>query len=259
MDTHFILTNARSGSNFLVNTINKHPAAVNYGELIGDWNMTERLYQKFLKHMLTREQYLEYLLSGMLPYYSAQLVSCLSHVKQKIPVNFKFRNKLKTIGFKDFVPLIERYSLQSILTKENRKVIHLYRSNIIQRYISWLILEDTKVASSTSGRFQYKVNIDLSRAMEQIREVDAQERLGVKLMESVPAGNKLSIEYETYFSSPESTAAINGKVFELLGLDPIEEVSSHKKMGSDNLESRISNYGEFVQLLKGSAYEKYLN
>ena len=45
MNRHIILTNGRSGSNNIANTLNLHAQLVNFGEVLGSWTLPRRLYE----------------------------------------------------------------------------------------------------------------------------------------------------------------------------------------------------------------------
>lgn len=47
MNKHIILTNGRSGSNYISGVLNSHPHITNYGEVLGEWTVPYMIYDKF--------------------------------------------------------------------------------------------------------------------------------------------------------------------------------------------------------------------
>ncbi|MEL4894915.1 hypothetical protein [Crocosphaera sp. Alani8] len=56
--------NGRSGSNYVAGVINQHPQLVNYGEVLGEWTLPYRLYEKLANHKVPVDSYLDYIYSN---------------------------------------------------------------------------------------------------------------------------------------------------------------------------------------------------
>ncbi|MEM7581601.1 MAG: hypothetical protein AAF316_17540, partial [Cyanobacteria bacterium P01_A01_bin.80] len=76
MNKHLILTNGRSGSNYLVTLFNSHPQITNYGEVLGDWTLPYKLNKKIkfgLPLFDNYHNYLNYIYNSKLFFYSSQI------------------------------------------------------------------------------------------------------------------------------------------------------------------------------------------
>jgi hypothetical protein len=62
MQSHIILTNGRSGSNFVVNIINQHPQILNYGEVLGEWTILRKLHKVGILRSSDDREYLDKIL-----------------------------------------------------------------------------------------------------------------------------------------------------------------------------------------------------
>jgi len=69
----------------------------------------------------------------------------------------------------------------------------------------------------------------------------------------------LTIKYEDHFAHEASIIDHNKRVFEFLGVEPLELISQHKKILPTTITDLVSNYDELAQVLTGSQYEHYLN
>jgi len=102
MNYHFILTNGRSGSNYLVNTFNLHPEITNYGEILGEWTLPYKLYQR-IGNNLSISEYIDFIYKNRSFFTVAQFYSALSKFKKKEKINFKRRNQIKNFGGQRFL------------------------------------------------------------------------------------------------------------------------------------------------------------
>ncbi len=105
---HILLTNGRSGSNFVANPLNLHPEIVNFGEILGDWTLPYKAFKKISWPGRSNAEYVDFIYSSPFIYYLAQLISSISHCRRGVSVNFKRRGNIKSIGIKDFSFLIQR-------------------------------------------------------------------------------------------------------------------------------------------------------
>ena len=99
---HIILTQGRSGSNFLANTLNHHPSVVNFGEVLGDWTIAYRLRRLMAIAGVSDRDFLEMLLHSQSLFYCGQIWSASAHLRKKQPINFKFFRNVESIGIKEF-------------------------------------------------------------------------------------------------------------------------------------------------------------
>lgn len=259
MNYHFILTSGRSGSNYLVNTLNLHPRISNYGEVLGEWTYPFKLYRMISWSGINWNRFLCVIYRNAFFYYSAQAISAWSHLKRRQKINFKPRHRLCSIGIKDFAFLLIKRNLSEFLRlSENIRVIHLYRNNTFKRYLSVLRLSQTGIASSVTPMPQDSLYVDTKELIENLELYENEKRAEDKIKNSIPESRVLTICYEDYFQSEQSIVRINQKIFEFLGADPMPIKSRIKKLGSDNLKTYITNYDDVRRVLSGTKFERYL-
>tara|TARA_B100001059_G_C17696707_1_gene507857 strand:+ start:166 stop:987 length:822 start_codon:yes stop_codon:yes gene_type:complete len=259
---HFILTSGRCGSNFMANTINLSPNAVNYGEVLGPWTMPYKLHRWALNNFgLSYEGYLDYLWSNGLFFYAAQSYSAYSHLKKKTPINFKRKSGLMTLGIKDFYTHIKKNQIEDyFIRQEQLNVIHLRRDNLLKRVISSMLMNKVGVVSTKeNANRNLKAEINVQRLLKYLdsdAELDRCEKNFVSKLEKRHPVYRVS--YEDYFKDSESLNAYNKEIFEFIGIDPIEKMSGHKKILSNELKEVVGNYDELERAIKLTPHEKFL-
>lgn len=259
INRHIIFTNGRSGSNFIANTLNLHPEVVNFGEVLGEWTMPYRVYKKFSLLGISNRKYIEFIFNSPFIFYSAQLISLISHYRRGVPANFKNRGKVKSIGVKDFSFLIQRRNLADwLINDKSIKVIYLYRENLLKRYLSLVMMERTGVVKSEKNMQSLSVNIDINDMLSELDLYKTQRDYEEQIIERIQEDRVVRLCYEEYFSSEKKMASENNKIFDFLGVAPIKSKSSHKKINSDNLAALIENFEEVKSSLKGSYYSKFI-
>ncbi|MGB3512435.1 MAG: hypothetical protein WBA93_24990 [Microcoleaceae cyanobacterium] len=136
MQKHIILTNGRSGSNYLSNLLNTHPQIVNYGEVLGKWTLPYKLHTRLGLGGRSATDYLDYILTSPSFFYMGQLYSILSHFKKGKKINFKLWSQVKTIGIKDFsINFVKRNIKDYLRDHQDILVINLYRENQLKRIV----------------------------------------------------------------------------------------------------------------------------
>ncbi len=259
---HFILTSGRCGSNFMANTINLSSQAVNYGEVLGPWTIPHKLHHWALKNFgLSYEGYLDYVWSNGLFFYAAQSYSAYSHLKKKTPINFKRKSKLATVGIKDFYIHIKNNKIEDyFICQEQLNVVHLRRDNLLKRVISSMLMNKVGVVSTQeNANKNLKAEINIQRLLKYLdsdAELDRAEKEFVRKLEKRHPVYRVS--YEQYFKDSESLNKYNKEIFEFIGIDPIEEMSGHKKILSNELKEVVGNYDELERAIKLTPHEEYL-
>ncbi len=260
---HFVLTHGRSGSNFLVNSINLHPDLVNYGEVLGEWTLPYKLYQFSRVWYQGWPVYLDSLYTKKALFYASQLVSAFSHIKKHKPLNLKRFRDIQSIGIKDFAFLLEKRDLLDYLvSRDDIKIIYLSRDNHLKRYISLLNMKKTGQVLS-EGNFNLSSknchSVNIPELLSSLDQYEKEEKAGLEILAKIQDSRKLLIEYDHYFSSEEVIKEINREVFSFLGVENFQLVSQHKKIMSNNLPEIICNFDEVAEALSGTEYEKYLS
>ena len=246
----------------MANTINLSSKAVNYGEVLGPWTMPHKLHHWALKDFgLSYEGYLDYLWSNSLFFYAAQTYSAYSHVKKKTPINFKRKSKLMTLGIKDFYTHIKKNQIEDyFIGQEQLNVIHLRRDNLLKRVISSMLMNKVGVVSTQGNankNLKAEINIQkLIGYLDSDAELDRCEKHFVRKLEKRHPVYRVS--YEDYFRDLESLNTYNKEIFEFIGIEPIEKMSGHKKILSNELKEVVGNYDELEREIKLTPHEKFL-
>ncbi|MBJ7899317.1 MAG: hypothetical protein GC158_05185 [Cyanobacteria bacterium RI_101] len=264
MDKHLILTNGRSGSNYFVTLLNRHPQVTNYGEVLGNWMITFQLYklgQKLPGTQISVEKYLDLILSSPAFFQTAQVYSALAKLGKGEKPNFKSWGQIKSLGVKDFsINFIKRGVADYFQQRPYLKVINLYRSNSLRRLISLEAMKNTGVIGLERSQKAKTSTVFLptENLLERLALYDREKQDQFALLQSFPKENVLEIEYETYFQSEESQRVYNDRVFELLGVEPLPLEGKHRKILPQSLEATLTNYAEVRQALQGTSYETFL-
>ncbi len=256
---HFIFPSGRSGSNYLANTLNQSPECVNYGEVLGEWTLPYKLIGKFLCDQSGCDRYLNFVYTSGLFFRLAQVYSMCSHLKGGRTLNYKPIGRVSSIGVKDFLVTLERRNgLDFLKGDTDMKIIHLYRTNMLKKYISGLFMGASKVASTYRKMKIEPVEIDIPEMLDGLDvlwDESAREKAFIK---SLKGHDILTLEYESYFESRESILRWNGLIFEFLEVAPVNTVSKHQKILPATLKDNARNYTEVVEALVGTPYEGFI-
>jgi LPS sulfotransferase NodH len=258
---HFILTGGRSGSNHLSNSLNKHPAIVNYGEVLGEWTLPYKLQRLLNPAGVTWARFLDALYRRPLPFYMGQAVSALSHLRNGEAVNFKRRRQIRSVGLKDFAFLIHKRGLTSYLAdREDIRVIHLQRKNLLDRYLSLVRMDRTGIVKIAGEKPPTgKIVVDLDDMMSVLEQLKLEERQESELVGAINPARLYTVLYEDYFSSNERTQEIIAEILDFLEVPPMPLVSGQKKISPRRLEDAIENYAEVCEALRGGVFEEFLD
>ena len=266
---HFIYTEARSGSNYLVNLFNQHPQLANYGEVLGDWTKPHQIYRMLSLNGKPNHSYLNFIYSNKLFFYLAQIYYALQNIQQQKSIKFKQYKQVKSLGIKDFHYNLWDYGLLDFFQKnQDILIIYLYRENLLKQHISLEMMRKTKVVSSQNLENcqqkpedikKRKLYIDTDEIMEilQIAEDFVQQK--EELLSNLPDSRILRISYEQLFSSPESQNSFRDQAFQFLGVEQIKIESDHRKISSNNLVDIVENYQEVYDALVNTKFAKYLD
>lgn len=264
---HFIYTEARSGSNHLVDLFNQHPNLVNYGEVLGDWTKPHKIYFAITKQK-PNHQYLNFIFSSKVFYYLSQLYYAYQNFRQKKPIQFKWYSQVISIGIKDFHHTLLKYGLLDVFpAHRDLFIIYLYRENLLKQHISLELMLKTNVVSSErtqDGQVvkqtqKAKVQLEVKEVMAVLENAEKEVQQREELLSQVPGDRLLRISYEELFASPETLAQFRQQVFDFLGVKAIEVTSRQRKLSSDDLKDLVENYDELYQGLIDTPYAKYLD
>ncbi|MEZ5895013.1 MAG: hypothetical protein R3C51_01310 [Parvularculaceae bacterium] len=264
--TRFIvLTNGRSGSNFLVNALNQHPELVNYGEVLGEWTTPWRR-RRWLgvasdDDPASIARYLDRFFTSRVRFYAAQAISATDRRGRDEPVRFKRWRDVKAIGVKEFQLLFDQRNLGDYLARRaDIKVIGLTRSDPVRRYLSRSLLQRTgqAAARSTEKAVVAKIRLDAEQFIKGVGVVAEENRRLSEALAAIDDGRKIVVEYDEYFAAPSAMAACNDAMFRLLGLAPVPTAGEHRKLNTRGLRDTIENYDEILVRARGTEIAPYM-
>ncbi len=272
MNKHFIYTGSRSGSNYLVNLLNSHPQITNYGEVLGEWTLLRKLHTKIKLGGQSIFDYLNYIYTNPVFFYIAQIYSAIARLRSGKSINFKHRRQVKTVGVKDFHMNLsgDKKSLWSFFKNdEEMLIIHLYRENILKKFISLEMMSSTKVVSShqiesnpkdSEPKNQLpKLYVDPQMVLQRLEKSHTMLQERMEALNQLPQRRVFHLRYEDLFSSGSSQHNYRDAIFQFLGVEPINVESSHRKLLSKDLADVIENYDQVYDTLSKTKFAKYLN
>ncbi len=266
MQRHLVFTNGRSGSNYLAGLINRHPQLVNYGEVLGEWTIPYRIYEKLMINKLSMADYLNYLYSSRSFFYLSQIYSAFAHLQKSKKVNLKRWRAIQSLGIKDFSMNFTRRGLRNYLREQpDIKVICLYRENHLERYISYLNLQQSGVVSLEKGSSEgnsppnFKVNVPIDILIRELETIERETLEQLEIVRELSPERVYKIRYEDLFSSAEKRILIQSEMFDFLEVETLDIQGSSRKILSKQMADIIENYDDFYQALKQTKYEKFLN
>ena len=262
MKKHIILTNGRSGSNYLVTLLNSHPQIANYGEVLGEWTTLYKVNQKvkFGQSLFNDYyDYMNYVYNSKLFFYISHIYSGYSKIKKQEKINFKSYQNIKTIGVKEFsINFKKRNIVNYIKEQEDLFIINLCRKNSLKRLISLEAMKNTGVISSKKTKENKQIYLSAKNTLQQLEIFEKEKQDQFEMLESVPNNRILNIYYEDYFSEEKKQKEINKEILDFLQVKQINISSKHRKILDSDLSNIIKNYDEIYNLLANSPYEKYL-
>lgn len=255
--SYFILTNGRSGSNYFVNLLNKHPAALNFGEVLGDWTPPWRARRLFSggDGPESVKRYLDGFFDNPFVFYAGQAAALPDRLRHGRPPNLKRRNAIHAIGVKDFQLNVERRGVVDYLKERaGLRVIGLVRRNPVRRYLSAAMLRNTGQAAA-QGREETSfapLTISPDRFLEGARTVAAENARLSETLASLDPVRRLVVDYADYFGDDDAMRKANRDMFSLLDIEPLDLASEHRKLNSRPLYETLLNYDEIARAMETS-------
>jgi LPS sulfotransferase NodH len=246
-----IFSTQRSGSTWLVDLLNSHPAIRTYSELFLDSGRGSRFAGakdcSFFNEYLERAEHAR---PG-----DANLEPLLSDYLDTV---FRSREGVEAIGFKLMYGQFGAYpELQELLSRRGVAVIHLIRDNLLDLLIS----KQTAVARDLFhargdvkvSPVHIRVNIGALEAHLRDQE-DEVERARCKL--DALGWPTLETRYESLVSDPGAF----GGLLRFLGVsDPDRPlISELRKINTPNQKEIVENYDEMAKKLSGTRYDQFL-
>lgn len=251
MKTQFvILSEPRSGTNFLVSSLNSHPDIICFGEIFN--TLPAVRHQALIWPSQYNKQY--------------SLVEKFVHNRDNpldyVDTLYKISCSYKTIGSKIF---FFRHLRPNILKKlvdhlvaQRVKFIHVYRENLLDRYLSHLLASQKneyicsktdiklwKFSSDNNTRYNEAVNINFAHCVQSIRKsLEIQQ----KIRSTVPTELLLDVSYDSIVADLSQVQIFLNVQIQELKSDTIKQRTKPKNeliLNYDQLRtSFLKNYPE---------------
>lgn len=261
-----ILTNGRSGSNHLVNRLNLHPRAANYGEVLGEWTASWK--RRRLLGLADDTDpanvaaYLDRFFTDPWRFYAGQAAAAGDRLRRGDALRLKRWGQIDAIGLKDFQLVFEQRRLPDYAASRDwLKVVVLARANPVRRFVSSLLLsEGGQIAVRDGERPAFTpLTVDPDRFLRGVRTVAAENDALARTATSLPPERRFLIEYEDFFETPGGAATITAALFAFLDLPHHEATSSHRKINVRPLSQTLANYDAIAERLAGTEFAARLD
>lgn len=261
MDRHVILTLGRSGSNTLANLLNQHPDMLNIGEVLGPWNSVRKLRDRFGLYKDDTGAYLDALTRRSALIRMMSFTRSIRRLARLKPGEVKPLHRVRTLGFKEFATLMVEHGQRDWLRdRPDVKVIGLVRDDIVDRLVSWQVLEQTGVVL-TRGEAKTErqsFEIDPAAILGLLETIDRENRLLVEMLEELPSERVRILRYGDFYRSEDQRREMLDAVFAFLGLRPWETEIRMKKIVSVPPAQLIDNRDACSEALRGTRFEGVL-
>lgn len=260
MEHHVILTLGRSGSNTLRDMLNQSPEVLNFGEVLGEWNLIRKLQRKVPLMPRTDEAFLDWVLYSDAFLTGVNSVRTLRKRLSGEAAHAKPRGQIKTFGIKDFSLNFHRYGLADYLDKRpDIKVIGLIREDVVDRMISNAMLGATGVvAARDESGTRKRLRIDPAHIATLLSDIEHENAQLDRMLGRLPEARKYIIRYDELFSDPDSRSRIMTEAFGFLGVTPVATTERMKKIIRTPIAETIENFEECLTAVKGTAHEALL-
>jgi len=184
-----------------------------------------------------------------------------NHIFREYPINkyldyvYSLRNT-SAIGFKLMLNQHEKYPcVLDRLKKDNAKIVHIQRENILKTHISAIRAKKTGVFFSTDSIVSYKSHIPCKNLINDLISLEAKNTRLKDIINSYQF-EQITVSYENLTSNLSSESS---NILSFLGVDNTISLTTQScKITSDHLENSVENYKELVNTLRNSKYESLL-
>ena len=166
--------------------------------------------------------------------------------------------RVKATGFKALWEQffgIPKEDQSKLLSVPKLRIILLERRDALRQFVSASIAKETQVwnvpiGTSLPSAAAIRLNaVDFGRFIDARKHDTAMVRI---MTRHLPC---LSVIYEDLVARPEHE---NARLCSFLGVDRFAMVDKVQKISTRSLQDQIANYAEFIEALKGTRLERYL-
>lgn len=219
-----ILANHRTGSTLLESYLNCNKNTPCKSEL----------FQTNINHPLSVPRYIEWR-----RFYRK---SVGHYIKKYVPANG---------GFKLMYGQLAQYpALQKYLETSGTLIIHLKRKNLLRRYVSLRLAQETNKWSSNTGKMKlHTIKLDPEKTPKSLEKSNMQVQKNTIYQKTNPY---LEVTYEELSDHPDETLA---RIWHSLNEKPVKLTTALEKQNPYPLQQIIINYQEIEAVLLGTEFE----
>jgi len=243
--------------------MNQHPNILNYGEVLGDWNTVRKLYNRLPRPLQAKDEaaYLDMLMGKPLAVRGFNTYRNLSYRKRGEAGQIKPFRALRSVGVKEFSLNLQDRGIADYLTQRPHvKVIGLQRSDVLDRYISWKMLQHTgvvKLAQSATSQ-KTRLTLDPDTLPKELGAVWRENQALEQMLAELPAAQVFRVAYERLYGTPQDTQAVLQEVFAHLQLPAFAPELKMRKILKGSSLDKIANLEACRAAVAGSDLEQFL-
>ena len=259
---HVVLTLGRSGSNALVNLLNQHPQVLNYGEVLGDWNLIRKVQRRVGAFRGNDAAYLDFCLANPWGHRVAFAARAAQRRIKRRPRDGKRLSQVRQIGIKDFASNFQGLGVADYLAQRpGIKVIGLERENLLDRMISNALLEASgvvEIRAGQNGQPDTQLRLEPQEVLDALDVIEAENMALNHMLAGIPQERRMHIFYEDFFAGPERTSAIMDEVHSFLGVESFQPEVRMRKIVQGHSIDRLANRDEVIDALKGTRFQRFI-
>jgi hypothetical protein len=259
---HVILTLGRSGSNALVNLLNQHPQVLNYGEVLGDWNLIRKVQRRLGAFRGNDAAYLDFCLANPWGHRAAFAARAVQRRIKRRRRDGKRLSQVRQIGIKDFALNFQSLGIADYLEQRpGIKVIGLERGNLLDRMISNALLEASgvvEIREGQGGQAETQLRLEPQEVLDALGVIEAENTTLNQMLAGIPQERRMHILYEDFFAGPERTSVIMGEVHSFLGVASFQPELRMRKIVRGRSIDRLANREEVIEALKGTRFQRFI-
>lgn len=251
MTKFILLAERRSGTSLMIDCLNNHPKIFCGKRVFG---------QEFkVKNPDKNNHSGDYFLyrSGSIKRNLLHYLNKKSSINNFLEKHFFKKNDLETIGFRFIYNNVSSYpEVVNWIKKNNIKVIHLVRENLLKTYVSTLTAKLHKMHHPRKGEkiITKSVKLDVSNLLKELERRKNEIELNRKIFSCNPY---LEIKYEDFVKNRQDESY---KILNFLGSESIMTLDSDLvKINPSRLSDVVSNYSEVKKILIGTNYSSFLD
>lgn len=236
-----ILTTQRTGSTFLVWSLNSHPEIECAGELlIGAPDKPARGYRGAFQKLYKLHSIIK--TGAWLPARRINRFFADGEVGVRV-----FKVMYSHLKYPPSLRYLQRH-------KEIR-VIHLHRQNLLKLHVSQLLMPKRKRVQTTEPVAPISVRVNPAEAITGMRQARKRHEYFASIFE---AHSRLPISYETLIDGQFLNAETGRRICEFLGVAYQPMTAPQKKMNPKSLRDMVTNYDELAEAVSGTEFADML-